>query len=188
MQKIDTAISLRKFLREIDIYKKGAAFQMQRGIFLLQAEFPNAILSFSAPKLLPPPIVFAVRINFNNYDFEPPSVVFIDPFTHQILPLAPVPMQRKVGGTPEQPQLHQLVQKDDTGLPFICIPGIREYHNHPAHTGDQWLRYRGESGIGTLGFIVDQLYAYGIAGLHAYSLNINIPRVGITYDAKLIPE
>ena len=25
-----------------------------------------------------------------------------------------------------------------TGMPFVCMPGTREYHTHSSHTGDTW--------------------------------------------------
>ena len=29
-----------------------------------------------------------------------------------------------------------------THRPFLCLRGIREYHDHPQHTGDEWLLYK----------------------------------------------
>ncbi|WP_306919914.1 putative metal-binding protein [Rhizobium mesoamericanum] len=33
--------------------------------------------------------------------------------------------------------------------PFLCMAGVREYHDNPAHSGDPWLLHRG-SGEGRL--------------------------------------
>lgn len=183
MQTIDIEVSRRKFRRELDTFLSVATIQRQRGIFLLNAEFPDIILSFAATKLQPAPIVFAVRINFENYDLEAPSVHFVNPFSWENLPLAPVPLYRKVQGN----QVTQLVQRDEQGLPFICIPGVREYHHHPAHTGDHWLLYKGKNGVGTLGFIIDKLYEYGISAIHSYQLNLNLPGLPIFFDPNQIP-
>lgn len=30
----------------------------------------------------------------------------------------------------------------NTGKPFLCLPGIREYHTHPSHIDDKWEGYR----------------------------------------------
>jgi hypothetical protein len=46
-------------------------------------------------------------------------------------------------------------------IPFVCLPGVREYHDNPAHTGDSWLLHRGR-GEGTLHFILEQLFKYGV--------------------------
>jgi hypothetical protein len=29
-----------------------------------------------------------------------------------------------------------------THKPFLCLRGIREYHEHPQHSGDDWFLYR----------------------------------------------
>src|SRR3990170_4344879 len=164
MQIIDEVVSREKFLFEIDTFKKIADTQSKRGVLMLKAEFPNVVIAFAATRLKPSPIVFAVRINFNNYDLEAPSVRFIDPFTGENL-LQPPPMLRKVTLKDKPSEIQALSMKDTIGLPFICIPGIREYHIHPAHTGDFWLLHRKKGGEGTLGFIIDKLYEYGISAI-----------------------
>lgn len=45
----------------------------------------------------------------------------------------------------------------NTGRPFVCMRGAREYHTHDSHTGDRWDNYRGTSGM-DLGGIVLQLW------------------------------
>jgi len=56
-------------------------------------------------------------------------------------------------------------------IPFFCIRGIREYHNHPYHTGDAWLLYRG-TGIGNLNYILDQLYNHSIALINGHNVTL----------------
>jgi len=36
-----------------------------------------------------------------------------------------------------------MVAAEPDEIPFLCLPGIREYHENPAHTGDSWLLHRG---------------------------------------------
>jgi hypothetical protein len=63
-------------------------------------------------------------------------------------------------------------------LPFLCLPGVREYHEHPAHSNDPWLGYR-NSGEGTLGFLIDQLHLYGSNPISSYCpQNYNIQQPG----------
>ncbi len=57
--------------------------------------------------------------------------------------------------------------------PFFCIPGVREYHNHPAHTGNPWLLHR-TKGEGKLAFLLDQLYIHSIPFIKQYGLNFNV--------------
>jgi putative metal binding uncharacterized protein len=52
-------------------------------------------------------------------------------------------------------------------VPFLCLPGVREYHDNPAHSGDSWLLHRGR-GEGTLHFILDQLYRYGVQPMRVH--------------------
>jgi hypothetical protein len=46
-------------------------------------------------------------------------------------------------------------------VPFLCLPGVRQYHDNPAHTGDSWLLHR-RSGEGSLHFLVEQIWKYGV--------------------------
>ena len=48
----------------------------------------------------------------------------------------------------------------DDDIPFLCIAGVREYHEHPAHTGDPWESYR-TSGAGRLLRLVQVISKYG---------------------------
>jgi hypothetical protein len=54
--------------------------------------------------------------------------------------------------------------------PFLCLPGVRAYHEHPGHTGDSWLLHRAR-GDGRLITILTHLHKYGIANL---SLNFEV--------------
>lgn len=192
MQSIDISVSKAKFEAELDTFMTAEKFHRERGVLLLQATFPDMIFIFCARQLKPIPIVFAVRINFDNYDLEPLSVKFIDPFTRETLPTIPIPMIRKIVHKDRPPELFALAQQDNSGLPFICLPGIREYHNHPAHTGDLWLLHRNIGGEGTLGFLIDKLYEYGISAITTFQfqaqLQLQIPQALIAYNPNTIPQ
>jgi Predicted metal binding domain len=54
-------------------------------------------------------------------------------------------------------QLVNAVPHPETGRPFVCAPGAREYHRHPSHTGDLWDAYRGCSSY-DLGGILTQIW------------------------------
>lgn len=58
-------------------------------------------------------------------------------------------------------------------MPFICLPGVREYHEHPGHTGDSWFLHR-LSGVGTLYNLVTQLYHYGTEHIVGYQYHVAI--------------
>lgn len=179
-QTVDPAISRVKFDRELENFIRLKNHYLERGIFLLEAEFPNIDLAFIAPKIKPRIVVFTARINFNNYDIEPPSVQFIDMLTKQPIKIDEMNtgMLRRVdvevpknypNGSVEiirESTVQPLIQSHSPhNIPFLCLPGVREYHNHPAHSNDPWLDHRGKKTEGTLGFILDQMYTYGNAPL-----------------------
>jgi hypothetical protein len=172
-QSVDPAISRVKFARELEKFKSIESFNRERGIVLIRAEFPDIVLAFMTFRIRPVVVAFTVRINFTNYNLEPPSVQFIDPLTERLVREEELctRLPRKVDGgqtvtlpnghTQVIPNMNFLIQAHKPhNIPFLCLPGIREYHNHPFHTNDPWLAHR-TSGEGTLGYIVDQLHAYG---------------------------
>jgi len=188
-QYVDPAVSEQKFQNELDRFIQSKSFNRKRGIFLLDAEYPNIFIGFFAQKLIPASHVFTVKINFDNYDFEPPSIVFVNPFTFepiQHLAQVGIPFLRKVPGNP---QGQMLLQQNENRPPFLCIPGVREYHHHPAHTGDSWFLHRQVSSEGSLGYLVEKLYQYGISPLAGYQLPpINLNAIAIRLDLNLVPE
>ena len=184
---VDPRLSERKFAREIADYRALEHDRRQQGWFLLDATFPNAVVLFAAASLKPAPLLFAVRVNFDNYDFWAPSVTFLHPTTAKPLrkhdmraipflrqaPNSPVVDIPGVGVVPSAPPQDILIAHDPTELPFLCLPGVREYHEHPAHTGDAWLSHRGK-GEGTMFFILDTIYRYGVAPIKQYQFGISV--------------
>jgi len=192
MQTVDPKVSKSKFDDELQTFLLMQDSQRQRGILLLKAEFPNAYFVFGVPSLNPCPLVFAVKINFENYDLEPLSVQFIHPFTFEPLKLHDMITHffRNIGQD-DAPTVQALLQEEPTpeSLPFLCIPGVREYHNHPAHTGDPWLLHRNVSGEGSLGFLIEKLFHYGISSINSYQIQLpplNAPRLNL--GLKTIPK
>ncbi|MDR6845661.1 putative metal-binding protein [Flavobacterium granuli] len=183
LQIADPEVSKIKFERELNQFMSNAAYNRERGIILIRATFPDIVLAFTAANAHPRVIIFCVKINFTNYDLEAPSVEFVDALTE-----APVlftdllsHMPRKVaGGQQDQQQVNitlgaPLIQAHPPHMkPFLCLPGVKEYHNHPAHSNDPWLTHRG-LGEGTLGFLIDQLHKYGTDPIVVYmNKNYNV--------------
>jgi hypothetical protein len=46
----------------------------------------------------------------------------------------------------------------NTGKPFVCMAGAREYHTHPNHTTELWENYKTRSGY-DLGGILTQIWS-----------------------------
>ena len=84
---------------------------------------------------------FKARFDLTDYDLRAPSLEFRDPWTDALLPYATMFRALEY----EKDRQAHLVLLDDhptTHKPFLCLRGIREYHEHPQHSGDDWLLYR----------------------------------------------
>jgi hypothetical protein len=184
IQVADPQVSKRKFEEQISKFKNVEVNYRERGILCSKLSYPDAYFIFAIPKLNPYPIAFAVRINFSNYDVEPPSVSFINPFTEQLLKREQIPiMFIQLNQTnPLQPQ--DLLQGMGEIAPFFCIPGIKEYHDHPAHSGDSWFLYR-TRGEGELLFILDQLYNHSIPMSKGFQVNVLAQIMRIQQELKI---
>ena len=182
LQYMEPEVSLIKFKEEVDDFHKISTDWREKGVFLIHKNYPIVEFIFTTPKLRPSAIAFCVQIDFTNYDIEPPSLKFICPFTKKVLTRREVPLQFIQINMPDKVdqniqnniQGQDLLQGDE--VPFLCISGIKEYHDHPAHTGDSWLLHR-TKGEGSLGFILDQLYYHSTARVVSYNLGFlyNIP-------------
>ena len=141
----DPEVTLNKFQQELDLWKLNSEHE-RRGWILLKADesLPSLEVAFLAGistsvGIRPLPIVVcAIRLTYENYDLWPPSLTFIDAFTRQ----PSVPHVRAFVSTPEGPRDVLINGHPTTNLPFLCLPGIREYHRHPQHSGDDWLLHR----------------------------------------------
>ena len=195
---VNPAVSRAKFDREVARYRELEEEHTRRGWFLIKAEYPKVFVVFGAPQLRPPALVFGALIDFTDYDLWPPSVKLVDPFTREPYkdkdlprrllrqPAAPdVPGDQALAGQLPlvQPQ-DLMVAHDPEDVPFLCIPGVREYHEHPSHSGDSWLLHRG-TGEGTLHFLLEQIYKYGVQPIAAYHV---IMQPVIQYAQNQLPE
>lgn len=191
---VDPAVSRAKFEREVAEYRQLEREHLSRGWMLLRAEYPEVFVVFANPQMKPPAVIFGALLDFTNYDLWAPSVKLVHPFTQEPykakeLPVhllrqppmseLPPPLQAMLQqGVPFE-QLMQQFQIRPTRLdvwyspddiPFVCLPGIREYHEHPGHSGDSWLLHR-DQGEGKLYFILEQLYKYGVLPM-TYTVDI----------------
>ena len=187
-QFVDPAVSRRKFDREIAEFRSQAAEYGRRGWFLVDAEFPRALVILATAKTQPLSILCGVWFDYSNYDAAPPSVRLVHPLTREPYKWSQVPTRLPRMPTPGSPQAPKAVPQalppavaqalppavaqalppaqpfmqahGDDDIPFLCIAGVREYHEHPAHTGDPWESYR-TSGAGRLIRLVEVISKYG---------------------------
>ena len=181
---MDPAISRIKFDREIATFRSIAAERRAQGWWLFEASYPEVLFAFVAPQLRPAPVLFGVLLDFTNYDLWAPSVRFVDPFTKRPYLAREIPpsliLQRKIilpvpgmEGINQEGFQPLLLSHSPDMEPFLCLPGVREYHDHPAHTGDSWLLHR-DSGEGTLHFLLETIAKYGVEPLRGYQFGLNI--------------
>jgi hypothetical protein len=200
-QTCDEAVSRRKFEREVASFLRHQSDYQERGWLLLDATFPTVMLVLCAPQVRPMCVLFGVEIDFTNYDSAPPSVRFVDPFTRALLTCQdlitrlprrriPPPLEAPNGhraagagpavvNTPVLPPVIptpiptvDLLQGYGPGdVPFLCVPGVREYHEHPAHSGDVWLLHRG-TGAGRLDMLLNVLHQFGVEPVIGYRIEV----------------
>lgn len=184
LQLVDPTISRAKFDREVRNYRAMDSEYLRRGWILLKASFPKVVVLFAAPQIVPTPLILGVIIDFTNYDFWAASVRFVHPFTLAPLSLGEIPTAFwKRNAAP-------LLQSHQDQVPFLCVRGVREYHDHPAHSNDPWLAYRG-TGVGTLYHILDVIHRHGMAPFTGFGFQVTSMQIQIGLgppDPTKIPE
>jgi len=197
-QSVDPSVSEVKFDREIAEFRAMVAEYGRRGWFLVDATFPQALVVLSAPQVKPHPVVTGVLLDYTDYDFAPPSVKLVDPFTREPyrweeLPTQllrqveaqamPIMIQVPEGVEPPKMMMNQpLMQPDLTGAaPFLCIAGVREYHDHPGHSGDSWDLHR-NAGAGKLVRVLDVIDTYGVRPINGFNVQLQPQIAGFTQN------
>lgn len=185
---VDPVVSRAKFAREVERFLAIGEAHRRRGCWLAKAEFPDVFVVFATDKTQPGSVAFGARLDFSNYDIVPPSVRLANPFTweplkakeapHPFPRLKRVPVPAEIAAAqPEAEegfQVQALLQSyGPEELPFLCLQGVREYHDHPLHSDDPWLAHRTE-GCGTLNHLVEQLWTYGVKPLSGWHLQIQV--------------
>lgn len=182
MARIDPDVSRLKFEQEIGRLIQQTSTLQDRGIYIVGSPtFPIVDLLYVSrhptqivfPTIQPSTIIlppgaaalaigevpniaaraFKARFDLTDYDLRAPSVSFLDPWTNEYLQYATMFRAQEY----EQVRKAHLVLLDDhpsTHRPFLCLRGIREYHEHPQHSGDEWLLYRTEMSLFSLAMSV----------------------------------
>lgn len=141
---MDPAVSKLKFSREVDDLRESAAVAFAGDGEIRAAEWPVLSLVFTHRRSRR---AVGFHFRFDEWDDLPPSLLLFDPATGVELPWASWPLGGWSAGD------HHPV----TSKPFLCLPGIREYHTHQSHTGDAWSNYRARGTFG-IGYIVHRVW------------------------------
>ena len=141
---MDSAVSVKKFDGEVrSLQTDAAAYAAARGWKVAASTFPllAVVLRHSGSGR-------EVEFQFacDDWDELPPSLTLHHPDGGGEFTWADWPKNGWSVGDP-----HPL-----TGKPFLCLPGIREYHTHPSHLSELWEGYRHRSSY-SLRSIVDRV-------------------------------
>lgn len=168
---------------------------------LLEAGFPKLLFLFAAPKVVPAAVLFAAEFDFTNFDSDPISVRLLNPWTGEVLRMSQLPstlpriVSTESGTTGTATDTNKVVPPfqfaflaqawtPPNDVPFLCIRGVREYHRHPAHTGDSWFLYRGR-GEGALLTLISQILAHGPNVIQGYGIQIQFKGLVPTPNASI---
>jgi len=194
VQYTDPKVSRLKFDRELAEYRSLSEQYRSRGWLLVEAEFPRVLVALASAKLNPAPVVMGVAFDYTNYDAAPPSVKIVNPFTgepykfkdlpnplNRALPAQEVaipgmPAEQKMMVQSVQPYMQAYGQEE---VPFLCLAGVREYHEHPAHNGDLWELHR-PNGAGRLVRLLDVISRYGVEPIAGFGVQL-VPQVRFNY-------
>jgi putative metal binding uncharacterized protein len=170
---VDPEVSRLKFKHEVDTLAAQRDILESRGIFLLGSpkypiiellfvprHFLRVVVPAGKAENVPLPegtmlafdIVslaarsYKARLDLTDYDLQPPSLEFRDFWNDSELQFAT--MLRALEFEKERKAHVVLLDRHPiTQKPFLCVRGIREYHIHPQHSGDEWLLYRAQMSL-----------------------------------------
>ena len=191
-QFVDPAVSRRKFDREVAEFRSQATEYGRRGWFLAHAEFPHALVILATAKTQPISVLTGVWFDYSNYDAVPPSVRLVHPLTREPYKWSEVPTRLpKMTEAPDPEKVAQALAQGvsqvqleaqplmqalgDDDIPFLCIAGVREYHDHPAHSGDHWELHR-TSGAGRLVRLIEIISNYGLETIQGFEVKF-VPQI-----------
>lgn len=184
----DPQVSRAKFTHEIALFQDQKEQYAKMGIWMLSAEYPDVLVAFATPKSQQVFVPFGALVNFVDYNARPLAVTLVHPCTRKALKLSEV-LPQAIPNVQSQPPPriarfrivgHQLVHDsilqgygNDDPKPFLCMPGVRSYHEHPAHTGDSWWLHK-NLGEGSLHNILHTLWKYGVCNITGPNLVLQV--------------
>jgi hypothetical protein len=194
VQYVDEDVSRTKFDGELAGFRDLVDEYRGRGWFLLEAEFPRVVVLLASPRLSPPAVVCAVAFDYTNYDAIAPSVTFVNPFSmepylaselptalNKAMPAQSLALPGGQAGNLQVMSAQPLMQSHSPeDVPFLCVAGVREYHDHPGHSGDAWEQHRA-AGAGRLVRLLEIIHRYGVEPINGYSVQL-LPQVGLQFD------
>ena len=94
----------------------------------------------------------------------------------RMIPGPEVPIPGPGGAKAQLNTAQELMQAHSPDeLPFLCVPGVKEYHDHPGHSGNPWEIHR-STGEGRLVRLLDVISKYGLEPVKGFNVNL-VPQV-----------
>ena len=143
---MDIEVSKLKFNQEKELLLGEAKdFVAARGWDIGEFEYPVLAVILPHPKANRR---LGFRFLCDDWDDQPPSLTLFDPAT----PKEELPWAKWPRAGWEVFERHNNYSK-----PFLCLPGIREYHSHQDHRNDLWINRRTLESY-KLRYIVDRVH------------------------------
>ena len=191
-QFTDPTVSRRKFQREIREYRSMSDQYQLRGWFLVYAKYPHVRVILATPNTTPIMILCGIAFDYKNYDAVPPSVRLVHPISSVPYKFSELPTllprlhpSSDLDQQPPKVETQALMQAhspDD--IPFLCLEGVREYHEHPAHSGDPWELHR-RDGAGRLVRLIDVISKYGSDTVKGVNIDMR-PKINFNFELQLV--
>ncbi len=102
-----------------------------RGWHFLERSYPTLDLAFTSPQ----GNYLRLRMNCENWNAQPPSIALLDKSGQHIT--SAIASSTNIFNRSAHPR---------TGKPFVCMPGVLEYHTHSSHLNDHWEPRRNRPG------------------------------------------
>lgn len=182
---VPRTVSANKLARELDDWSHNAEAYRRRGWVLLGVAGLTVDVGFlsnvAVGDMQVPAMTASIRLEYDNYDLWPPSLTFIDPRSGT--PVAPI-VQSLERISPAEVR-NTLLVHPVLSRHFLCLPGTREYHSHPQHTGDDWLLHR-SAGEGRLAVVCDRVWRRMSRNVFGFRLELqSLPGMGTQLGISL---
>ena len=181
---VDPAVVHEKFDRQVEqLCMNRPALRRDRGLIIEEVRFPSLFVIFGLPFKHLMVATFGVELNFTDYNLYPPSARFFEPLSRRSLKYEEMlPALQKVKN---QVQNVLIDSHPGTKLPFMCLRGFREYHEHPQHTNDPWEQYRHDTMIGTAHYCLEQIWLRCLKGAQlAFQVQVQVARTEVEVSVE----
>ena len=194
--RIDPVVSRKKFDRELQKVLTMKGELRKRGWIVEESNYPVVRVTFISRYIIPRSAICTVEFDFSDYDVIPPSVRFLDPFSTEtattlddyirLVSINKVKVSPVAGTYIKNNQLMNIIINHcASGTPFLCLPGVREYHTHPQHSNDPWNNHRANYSGRLLFYLLEQIDNFCVDPLKSLSVVAQADKFVINHSHKI---